>query len=158
MIASHEISEVFYRADRLDQRQLDWLRDRGVMTHALTEPDPVLTARVAFTKTGTFDVVSVDEEGVRALLILCHGVVGEPNDIAAWPPRTGNIGMWLGRAGLIGEDEILQPRLGAPLRIFREPLWWLKSGRRGGNHYKRQEGRRPPVRHFASGRGCRSRG
>jgi len=131
MIISPEISESFYASDRLNQAQLNWLRNHGVSTHAMTEPDPIFTARVTFTKTGTFDIVTAEEEGHTALLILAYGLRGEVLDIAAWTPRSGKLATWLGRVCVLGENEILQPCLGAPLQVYREPLAWLKADRHG---------------------------
>ncbi|MDQ0395191.1 hypothetical protein [Labrys monachus] len=132
MIVSHsELVELFYQSDRLDQRQLNWLRVRGVATQALIEPDPVLTARVAFDRAGTFDIVTNEEEGARALLFLCYDTSGVAADITAWNPRTDRLALWLGAVVGPGEDEILRPRLGAPLPVYRDPLWWLRNDRRG---------------------------
>ena len=54
---------------------------------------------------------------------------GEPNDLVAW--RTGFIGSWLGRCGLLGEEQLDSPRFGEPLLVHPDVLTWLQAGRDG---------------------------
>ena len=45
--------------------------------------------------------------------------------------RQGFVGSWLGRVGLLGEEQLDGPRLGAPLQVHPDPLAWLRAGRDG---------------------------
>jgi hypothetical protein len=65
------------------------------------------------------------------LIIVGRNEFGEPADLFAYAPSTGQFGAWLGRIGLLGEQFALEPRTGEPLTVFRSPLEWLRAGRRG---------------------------
>jgi hypothetical protein len=61
-------------------------------------------------------------------------VDGVDIDLAAWSPRTGEIGCWYGRGFALGQDQINNPATyfdGNALRIHATPLDWLKADRDG---------------------------
>jgi hypothetical protein len=56
-----------------------------------------------------------------------------PVDLIAWTPRLNCTASWLGRVALLGEDELLAPRLDdeQALMVHETPLAWLIAGRQG---------------------------
>ena len=53
----------------------------------------------------------------------------EPVDLVAW--RQGFVGSWLGRIGLLGEEQLDSPRFDEPLLVHPDTLSWLRAGRDG---------------------------
>src|SRR5262249_46522092 len=88
-------------------------------------------ARVTIQVTGRY--VPTCGTGDFAFIFACIGLEGVI-DLAAWLPRTGQVATRLGIAGLIGEREAetAQYDLNArPVRVWRDPIGWLRAGRRG---------------------------
>ena len=116
----------------LNPTQGAWLTKQGISAEALLQPTPVGAARVKFLD-GTFAAAST-EGGTKALTFRVSNVDGEDIDLAAWSPRTGEIGSWYGRAFALGEDAIFNPAsycFGDALRIHADPLAWLRANREG---------------------------
>jgi hypothetical protein len=111
------------------------LMSEGAPVEGLIWPDlPARTNVVFHAKRPLFDfAVDVGDEGaVSALIFLARDEDGEPEDLIAWAPETNRLASWCGASVFLGADDILGPRLGIEgLRIHRDPLAWLKTGRQG---------------------------
>lgn len=109
----------------LDQAQIDWFLGQGVIATSLACPEPVMTARGIVDEDGFFDF---DPSGERWLAFQ------EPGDMVFWCPRSGRIATWLGRAFAQGEG-LLDDRgywaFALKLRVFADPLRWLRFQRHG---------------------------
>ena len=114
---------------------IDWLLRNGVPSPAIVCPDLPRRAQAVFhPDLPLFDLAEdVGEEGVEALAFLARDDLGDPSDIVAWSCRYGRLAAYFGACSVLGEDEILAPRLTpeAALSIHRTPLEWLRSGREG---------------------------
>ena len=135
-IEPHEIAiEFFERSRPLDDRQRDRLRDRGVSDDAVAsdpgyEGGPLRAARVVFAA-GVFDFADdQDEDAVDAFVVIARDWRGYTADAVAFD-SSGRVARWLGSEALLGRQRVLAPRLGDPLRIFRDPGAWLAGGRDG---------------------------
>ena len=80
-----------------------------------------------------FEFVRHDEtagEGVPALVILALDAYGEPSDLVAFRNGPASfIGSWLGRVGMLGEDNLWRAR--DLLEVHATPMGWLRAERRG---------------------------
>jgi hypothetical protein len=117
----------------LNAAQAAWLIKQGVSVEAIMEPTPIGTARVRFIDGNTF-VAAGTEAGTGALTFRISDVDGEVIDLAAWSPRTGEIGCWYGRGFALGQDQIDNPATyfgGYVLRVHATPLDWLRADRDG---------------------------
>jgi hypothetical protein len=108
---------------------MDWLKGRGVITGAITNPWPIGETNVSFDG-GSFDA---DPDGRPAAIL---GVIdgGRLVDLATWDTETGRTGTWLGQGFALGQDQILNAAtwfLDGNLMIHRSPLGWLQNGRKG---------------------------
>lgn len=133
-----EVSAAFYGVERLVQAQIDWLcRRHGVSVTGLVDPDPVLTAEVAISADGLFEMgedAPVEAPLTRCLMILARGEGGVPLDVIAWHVETGTVASWLGLCPVLGlADARFGPRLSTEgtLPVHRTPLGWLQAERRG---------------------------
>ncbi|CAM5774919.1 hypothetical protein LMIY3S_04763 [Labrys miyagiensis] len=128
-----EVEQVFYNARDVSGESgiaaVRYLLNKGVSFQAAIEPDPVVSARVA-TSGKFFDVATPEQDGERAILILCWDYWG-PLDIAAWMPTAGKIYTYAGSATMLGESQIYGVGLEAGLRVYRDPLAWFRAGRQG---------------------------
>ncbi len=73
---------------------------------------------------------AVAGEGVSALIVLAHGEDGDPVDLVAF--HGGPVpfaGSWLGRAGLLGAENLWRAR--DALAVHAAGLDWLRAGRDG---------------------------
>lgn len=122
----------------LHQKALDWFTENGVNGLALAK-----------TMWGHFDFVNVDDvvwlprktfefarhkkadEITSACTFLIRDQFVEPLDIVAWQATTGRIATWLGRAALMGEDQLFAPRLAEGLQVHETPLEWFRERRAG---------------------------
>ncbi len=105
------------------QAVIDWFGARNVPAISLAktwcgEFSFVNLDDVVFLDRGAFEFVR--EEGVSAqsapkgetaLTILAFDQCGDACDIVAWAAKANRIATWLGRAALLGEDELWRPRL-----------------------------------------------
>jgi hypothetical protein len=122
----------------LHQKAIDWFTENGVNGLALAK-----------TTWGHFDFVNIDEivrllrktfefgrykrnaETTPACTFLVRDQFVEPMDIVAWQATTGRVATWLGRAALIGEDQLFAPRLVEGLQVHETPLEWFRERRAG---------------------------
>ncbi|GLS23527.1 hypothetical protein GCM10007874_65480 [Labrys miyagiensis] len=131
-IMPEEIRHCFNTRHALSGAGLAWLMRQGVALFDCEMGDGVHDATIR--PSGSYFDTSFrgDEEGEGALIFLCRDLEGEPEDMLAWNPRSDARYRWLGRAALLGAQNVTEPRyLGATLPVWRTPLGWLKSGRRG---------------------------
>jgi hypothetical protein len=73
-----------------------------------------------------------DEGVVPAFVFLARSEFGDVFDLVAWAPGEARVAAWLGRASMLGLDQLWQPRLmheGA-LPVCETPLEWLRAERR----------------------------
>lgn len=120
----------------LTTREHEDLDRHGVPATALREPTPVRAGHVEFLPGGRFEFeqhrrLSIEVKAVRAFLILIEDEMGDAIDIAAWSPHLEKVALWRGIAWAIGQDQALAPRLTDELPVWRDPLGWLREGRRG---------------------------
>ena len=120
-----------------DQAQINWLLDRGIPPSALALDQgfngfTISIAAVVFDG-DRFDLGDdrPGEESQTALVFVARDQWGEPVDLVAWAPRFDLVATYLGAIGLLGEQAVLEPRLGEPLRVHPNILNWLRAGRRG---------------------------
>jgi hypothetical protein len=66
-----------------------------------------------------------------ALIFVCLDEDRVVADLAAWKPSTKQLGLWLGRVTMLGEENVLAPHVGESLRVHDTPLEWLQDDRRG---------------------------
>ncbi len=134
--APDTIGEAFFANVRpLDQRQIDWLTQRhGVPVMALAGDGDgtgwcLATARVE--RVGRrFDFRP--EDGVGAFVTVARDEDGWGVDLVAWDPKGEWITPWVGgEVAVLGQHELLAPRLGEPLAVHRDALSWLRAGRSG---------------------------
>ena len=119
----------------LDQRQIDWLvRRHGVPVMALAEDGDgigwgLATAKVE--KVGRrFDFRP--EDGVGAFVTVARDEDGWGVDLVAWDPKAEWILPWIGgEVAMLGQHELLMPRMDEPLAVHRDALSWLCAGRSG---------------------------
>lgn len=114
----------------LDQRQIDWLADRGVSREAMSGSWLIKTARVTFEGKERF----VQNSKGTDVFILVVEENTEIIDLLAWELRSGRLATFRGHAFALGQDQILSAgtyALGGKLRVHRSPLSWLRAERRG---------------------------
>jgi hypothetical protein len=136
LIAAHEIAEEFFcNSGRLDDAQRAWLLAQGISASA-TETDPccgsgpLRFASVAFGEQYFDFAVDTDASAVPAFIVIARDEFGVTDDLVAFDSR-GRFAPGLGRARLLGEQTILAPRLGEPLRVFADVWAWLRADRDG---------------------------
>ena len=118
----------------LAQARIDWLVSKGVPLRAISEPDALAAADVAFE--GSRFAFTDEADGAAAaevalIVLLRDETDGCPVDLAAWAPRSGHAGTWGGRVPYAGEA--FGPRLNeeGALPVHADMLAWLASGREG---------------------------
>jgi hypothetical protein len=130
-----DVFEEFERLKPVGWPEFDALRTRGVPVRALVEPDLPACAAVEFVGgTDYFEIVDADSEGsVRALIFLALDELGDPVDLIAWSRKRKQCAAYLGRAWLLGLENLYAPRIidGGTLEVCADPLAWLRGGRRG---------------------------
>jgi hypothetical protein len=108
-----------------------WLTKRGVSFKALMGDWPVGAANVNFDGKGHFNLVN---DGERALTFVGFNT-GDPIDIMAWRPKSGQIASYTGAATFLGDqDDLINPATwfdGGDLVIHASPLEWLQRDREG---------------------------
>jgi hypothetical protein len=71
-----------------------------------------------------------DDEAVSAIILLALGEEGYPVDLVAWATSPYRIASWFG-APFLGAENLFAPRLHDGLKVFPNPLAWLKAERDG---------------------------
>jgi hypothetical protein len=123
----------------LKQADLDWLISQGVSADALAhDPDEIgfliAKANVVFDDDAngfSFASEIPDHAPTAAYTILARDEDGEIADIVAWRPRDSVVAAWARRVPLAGMQNLYAARLDEPLRVFRDPVEWLRSDRHG---------------------------
>lgn len=109
----------------LHQTQIDWLVRQGVPPRAIIIPDSLMLARGRRARDGIFE----PDDGGDFWLTWPQG-----DDRIFWRPKTGEIATEWGRTFAIGEDVVDNPgttALGSWLKIYADPLSWLRANRNG---------------------------
>lgn len=114
------------------QRESDWLWRRGVSVEAYSRPHPVKAAGVRFGRDGRFSLTGRTDPS-RGFVFLDYDGFGNPADLVAWNPAEGAPATLLGRSWALGDVRAGHPfRLDDPvLRVYRDPLGWLRAERQG---------------------------
>jgi hypothetical protein len=119
------------------QAARDWFVANGVPPVNLVKTwagyyDIVLHDDVVFLDNGCFEFSRYREDKSRgALTFVCWSQDGIAEDVCAWQATTGKIATWLGRARMLGEDNLLGPRLDGALMVHADPLEWFRANRSG---------------------------
>lgn len=121
-----------------DDRTIRWLLSHGVRIEDITTPIAIRASRVTFQPDGRYRkcpgtgdfalILPVPADPVTMITDL--GVL----DLIAWSPKSGRIATRLGIAFALGEEQIDVDGLGnsvLPIPVHRDPLDWLRAGRRG---------------------------
>jgi hypothetical protein len=102
--------------------------DQGVTVDALTKPLAVLAARVVFQPNGTYSPNNIGEFAHIVPALDIDGLA----DVVAWAPKSGRIAPRLGIASMLGEEQAARASgASKPLLVWRNPVGWLRAGRRG---------------------------
>ncbi|MGR9435371.1 hypothetical protein ACU8OP_10230 [Rhizobium leguminosarum] len=107
------------------QRDIEWLRACGVPMGAIIRPEPIRLAHGFKAHDGRFEI---DANGPVWFAFI------EPEDIVFWEPRSGALATMNGRAFALGErliDTASTYSFGHCLKIYSNPLDWLRDGRDG---------------------------
>jgi len=122
----------------LDMVTLDWFSGQGISPLNLLQTwvgwsDYVRLDDVVFLPRGAFEFsrYKLDFPAEPALTFVCWDAFGDPQDICAWQTATGKIATWMGRAALLGEDNLNAPQLDDGLHVHRDALDWFRAKRYG---------------------------
>jgi len=109
------------------------LRAAGVTNDTLADPR-------CFVKAGVVEPVGSDrfdfaEDGIEVPILACLDAFEEVTDLVAFrPDQPGRVRRYDGRAVFLGEHVVANPATYAfdqPLRVYRDPVGWLKAGGHG---------------------------
>jgi hypothetical protein len=122
----------------LDFATLQWFSVRCVSPLNLFQTgvgwsDYVRLDDVVFLPRGAFEFsrYKSDYPAEPVLTFVCWDALGDPQDICAWQPVTGKIATWIGRAALLGEDNLNAPQLNGGLHVHPDALAWFRAKRSG---------------------------
>jgi hypothetical protein len=120
----------FYRALPFpSDNELKWLLRQGIAGDTMASP-VIRGGLVRFERDGVFDFA----DGIRAVIFRSDDR-GEPVDLVAWQPKTGQLATWRGVGFCIGDvGRVFCPSTyfaGDALAVHKSPLEWLSSGRDG---------------------------
>jgi hypothetical protein len=111
--------------------QIRWLLDQGVSVGTL-EAAPCSMAATKVRFEGRFFIP--DPDGENGLIFRATDR-DEVIDLVGWSPRTDQLGSFLGLAFCLGDQDQLHNSAswfaGGGLNIYRSPLQWLRTNRRG---------------------------
>jgi hypothetical protein len=135
-MTSLDISDRYFRCQHLRQRDLDRLVDAGVPHEASYQPDSIAKSSVVFGSEYLFDFAEelYDPSGAgEAYIFVARNEFGDLWDLVAWQPKSGRLASWLGRASLLGGENVFRPRLSANggIVVHDSPLSWLCAKRTG---------------------------
>ena len=134
------VLDVFYSSTRFPSpKRLDRLQAKGVPRRAVlhdgaagVDGHQLGTARVVFDDRGDFAFAGGNEtEAVGAFIIVARDAAGSPLDLIAWHVRTGDVGTYFGRAGVLGLQDYFAPQISGLPILHRDVLEWLRAERRG---------------------------
>ena len=128
----------------------------GVTNEVLDADPPVKVGYVSFLGADRFEFeqhcrVTLSLRTVRAFLLLAEDTFDEAEDVVAWMPALRRASTWLGWAWALGAGQTYAPRISdepastlsrsqdrdreerdrQALPVHRDPLSWLRAGRRG---------------------------
>ena len=136
-----DVTSAYKRCSPLMKSDLDWLIDQQKIPKSALEFDypkipvsPIKQASVSFSNAQRFDFNWEREDGYsasRALIIPCRDEAGDLADLAAWDPLTQQIALWVGRVAMLGQQNVLAPRLSMALKVQLSPMDWLRDEREG---------------------------
>lgn len=131
-----DILETFARLKLSTQAQLNGLRRQGVVPRAMIynwadEPVALRRGYVEWLPNGRFVFEDEATSGVvvDCLVVVAHDQTGDPVDLVAFDFE-GHFGSWLGMP-VLGLENVTAPRMSEGLSVFRHPIQWLGSYRRG---------------------------
>lgn len=137
-MTEEDIAAEHQRGRNLKQQDIDGFVSQGVPPLALARNriglfDWVLVDYVAFLPESSFEFHRhmQSEKAELAYTVLVRDVCGDLIDIVAWQPTAGRLATWLGRAGLLGAEQLYGPRLEGVLAVQESPLDWLRAFRNG---------------------------
>jgi hypothetical protein len=110
---------------KLRKEHIDWLLKHGVTIDAIERPCPIKVTYGNKSPDGRLQRNSWGQEWF---------VFPGAEDAILWRPETGEIATLHGRAVALGEEVFLDPATFTSdclLKIFADPLEWLKAGRNG---------------------------
>jgi len=134
-VVGPDIEERFDRLPSLRWSEFERFLNGGTPARALVYPELPGRARVVFFPDRPLFDFAEDVGGdavVSAFVFLARDESGDPCDLVAWAPGEARVAAWLGRASMLGLDQLWQPRLmqeGA-LPVCETPLEWLRAERR----------------------------
>jgi hypothetical protein len=114
----------------LDQRAIDWLLGNRITISTIAMPWAVRSARVTFEPAGRYRPCPGLGHFAYIFAIIDDGIV----DLVAWSPGDDRLATRLGRGGALGQGQLGIDGVGTtdrPLLVWRTPLDWLRTGRRG---------------------------
>lgn len=123
----------FYALPFPTQAALAALREAGVTDESLR--DERCFPKSAWVRPVEPNRFEFDPEGVEVVVLACLSEWEEVDDLIAFRPGDpGKVRSYDGRAVFLGEHVVANPATYAfqqPLRVFRDPLGWLKAGGQG---------------------------
>jgi hypothetical protein len=130
-----DIQDDYDRLEHITWAAFKWLLDKGVPAPAIVYPELPRASYVSFLPDSNLFVVAEDNDkgAVKALVFLVRGETGEPNDLAAWSPKSDRLASWFCNAWALGESCLSEFYLAERRQVptFRSPIEWLRHGRQG---------------------------
>jgi hypothetical protein len=131
VIAAHELAEPFFvDSVRLSDDQRAWFRARGISDEAQEADPPIRFASVVFAEP-FFDFATEDQGDATPAFVLIVRDSAGVSDIAAFDAQGRRFATWLGRAAMLGEQNVLGWRVGEPLLVCQDVWEWLRADRDG---------------------------
>jgi hypothetical protein len=131
-----DILETFARLKLPTQAQLDGLQRQGVVPRAMIynwadEPVALRRGYVEWIHGNRFVFESESTSGVvvDALIVVANDECGDPADLVAFDFQ-GRFASWFGMP-ILGLETATAPRMSEGLSVFRHPIQWLASFRKG---------------------------
>jgi hypothetical protein len=122
----------------LHQKALDWFTESGVNGLALAKTswghlDFVNLDDIVWLPRKTFEFARYKktDDTTTACTFLVRDQFVEPLDIVAWQATSGRVATWLGRASMMGEDQLFAARPVEGLQVHETPLDWFRQHRAG---------------------------
>lgn len=132
-----EVAEIFLTESRaLESDERRRLRRRGVSESALDRDPGQESAQIRAARGVTtehhFDFAEAcDPQSIPVFVACARNWRGVASDIVAFDTDGRYAVSWLGRESFLGAHHLFAPRLGNPLRVFRDRWAWLLGDRDG---------------------------
>jgi hypothetical protein len=138
-MSASDILDALFTLPHLPQAQISKLIANGVPPLAPSrDPDEygftVAAHHVVFDGTRFKFARELDEaaEAVSSLIFAARDQAGDVAHIVAARPSDGLIASWLGRVGMLGQQNLWAPRLGSDaITVHADVISWLTDERRG---------------------------